>query len=157
MRRAALPVAALALLAAFGATEAQAQNRGRVGVLSCSVSGGIGLIVTSQKTTLCTFNPRRGRPERYVGVIRRFGLDIGATRRGILTWAVFSRGSVAPGSLAGSYVGGTAEATAGAGVGANVLVGGSNQSISLQPLSVSGQTGLNLALGVADFELRRAR
>ncbi|EIM25917.1 DUF992 domain-containing protein [Microvirga lotononidis] len=157
MRRAALPVAALALLAALGATEAQAQNRGRVGVLSCSVSGGIGLIVTSQKTTLCTFNPRRGRPERYVGVIRRFGLDIGATRRGILTWAVFSRGSVAPGSLAGSYVGGAAEATAGAGVGANVLVGGSNQSISLQPLSVSGQTGLNLALGVAGFELRPAR
>lgn len=157
MRRAALPVAALAILAAFGASEAQAQNRGRVGVLSCSVSGGIGLIVTSQKTTLCTFTPRRGRPERYVGAIRRFGLDIGATRSGILTWAVFSRGSVAPGSLAGSYVGGTAEATAGAGVGANVLVGGSNRSISLQPLSVSGQTGFNLALGVADFELRRAR
>ncbi|MGO4525754.1 DUF992 domain-containing protein [Microvirga sp. 2MCAF35] len=157
MRRAVLSVAALAALAAFGATEAQAQNRGRVGVLSCSVSGGIGLIVTSQKTTLCTFNPRRGRPERYVGAIRRFGLDIGATRRGILTWAVFSRGSVAPGSLAGSYVGGTAEATAGAGVGANVLVGGSNRSISLQPLSVSGQTGLNFALGVADFELRPAR
>jgi hypothetical protein len=157
MRRAALPVAALAVLASLGITEAQAQNRGRVGVLSCSVSGGIGLIVTPQKTTLCTFNPRRGPNERYVGAIRRFGLDIGATRGGILTWAVFARGSVAPGSLADSYVGDTAEATAGAGVGANVLVGGSNRSVSLQPLSVSGQTGLNLALGVADFELRRAR
>ncbi|MBO1903629.1 DUF992 domain-containing protein [Microvirga sp. 3-52] len=157
MRRAALAVAAFSLLASLGATEAQAQNRGRVGVLSCSVSGGIGLIVTSQKTTLCTFNPRRGPNERYVGSIRRFGLDIGATRGGILTWAVFSRGSVAPGSLAGSYVGGGAEATAGAGVGANVLVGGSNRSISLQPVSVGGQTGLNFALGVADFELRRAR
>jgi hypothetical protein len=157
MRRAVLSVAALAVLA-FAATKAvQAQNRGRVGVLSCSVSGGIGLIVTSQKTTLCTFNPRRGPNEAYVGVIRRFGLDIGATRGGILTWAVFSRGSVAPGSLAGSYVGGAAEATAGAGVGANVLVGGSNRSISLQPLSVGGQTGFNFALGVADFELRRAR
>ena len=62
-----LPLPLLALLAALGATEAQAQNRGRVGVLSCSVSGGIGLIVTSQKTTLCTFNPRRGPNERYVG------------------------------------------------------------------------------------------
>jgi hypothetical protein len=157
MRRVALPVAAIACLTALGATEAQAQNRGRVGVLSCSVSGGIGLIVTSQRTTLCTFNPRRGPNERYVGSIRRFGLDIGATRGGILTWAVYSRGSVAPGSLAGSYVGGAAEATAGAGVGANVLVGGSNRSISLQPVSVSGQTGFNFALGVADFELRRAR
>ncbi len=157
MRRAVLSVAALAVLAAFGVTEAQAQNRGRVGVLSCAVSGGIGLIVTSQKTTLCTFKPRRGPSETYVGVIRRFGLDIGATQRGILTWAVLSRGSVAPGSLAGSYVGGAAEATAGAGIGANVLVGGSNRSISLQPLSVGGQTGFNFALGVADFELRRAR
>ncbi|QRM30728.1 DUF992 domain-containing protein [Microvirga sp. VF16] len=157
MRRAALPVAALALLASLGAAEAQAQNRGRIGVLSCSVSGGIGLIVTSQKTTLCTFNPRRGPNEPYVGVIRRFGLDIGATRGGILTWVVFSEGSVAPGALAGSYVGGTAEATVGSGVGANVLVGGSNRSISLQPLSVGGQTGFNFALGVADFELRRAR
>jgi hypothetical protein len=157
MRRVALSVAAVALIAALGATDVQAQNRGRVGVLSCAVSGGIGLIVTSQKTTLCTFNPRRGPNEAYVGVIRRFGLDIGATQRGILTWAVFSRGSMAPGSLAGSYVGGAAEATVGPGVGANVLVGGSNRSISLQPLSVSGQTGLNFALGVADFELRRAR
>ena len=157
MRRIALSVAALAAVACLGTPDAQAQNRGRAGVLSCSVSGGIGLIVTSQRTTLCTFNPRRGPNERYVGTIRRFGLDIGATRGGVLTWAVLSRGSVAPGSLAGSYVGGAAEATAGAGIGANVLVGGSNRSISLQPLSVGGQTGVNFALGVADFELRRAR
>jgi hypothetical protein len=90
-------------------------------------------------------------------VIRRFGLDIGATRRGVLSWAVLSEGSVRRGSLAGSYVGASAEATVGAGVGANVLVGGSNRSIALQPLSVSGQTGLNLALGVGDFELRSVR
>jgi Protein of unknown function (DUF992) len=75
----------------------------------------------------------------------------------VLAWAVFSRGSVAPGSLAGSYVGGAAEATVGAGLGANVLVGGSNRSIALQPVSVSGQTGLNFALGVGDLELRAAR
>src|SRR3712207_3534095 len=104
MRRAALSLAAFALAASFGTTGAEAQSRVRAGVLSCSVSGGVGLIVTSQKTTLCTFNPRRGRSERYVGVIRRFGLDVGVTQRGILTWAVFSEGSIAPGSLAGSYV-----------------------------------------------------
>ena len=153
----ATSIAALVLVSTFGATQAQAQNRIRTGVLTCSVSGGVGLILGSQKSTICTFNPRRGPNERYVGVIRRFGLDIGATRRGVITWAVFSQGSVAPGSLAGSYVGGTAEATVGAGLGANVLVGGSNRSIALQPLSVSGQTGLNFALGVGDLELRRAR
>lgn len=157
MRRAVLPVAALAFASLLGIPDAQAQNRTRVGVLTCNVSGGIGLIVTSQKTTACTFRPRRGRIEHYVGAIRKFGLDIGATRRGILTWAVLSGGSLAPGALTGSYVGATAEATIGAGLGANVLVGGSNRSIALQPLSVSGQTGLNLALGVGDFELRAVR
>ena len=86
MRRAALPVAALALIASAGLHEAQAQSRTRVGALTCSVSGGIGLIVTSQKTTVCTFDPRRGRNERYVGVIRRFGLDLGVTGRGVLAW-----------------------------------------------------------------------
>ena len=157
MVRAAFPLAALALLASLGVTEAQAQNRTRAGVLTCNVSGGIGLIVGSQKSTVCTFNPRRGRNERYVGFIRRFGLDVGVTRRGVLAWVVFSGGSVAPGSLAGSYVGGAAEATVGAGLGANVLVGGSNRSVALQPVSVSGQTGLNFALGVGDLELRAAR
>ncbi|MBZ6078142.1 DUF992 domain-containing protein [Microvirga puerhi] len=157
MLRAVTTVAAMALLASIGTTEAQAQNRVRAGVLTCSVAGGIGLIVGSQKATACTFRPRRGAPEHYVGVIRRFGLDIGATQRGVITWAVFSAGRPVRGSLAGNYVGATAEATVGAGLGANVLVGGSNQSIALQPVSVSGQTGLNLALGVGELELRPSR
>ncbi len=157
MLRAALPMALVALVASSSLSKAQAQSRVRAGVLTCNVSGGVGLILTSQKSTACVFNPRRGRNEYYVGVIRRFGLDIGATQQGILTWAVLSEGSVAPGSLAGSYVGATAEATVGAGLGANVLVGGSRRTIALQPLSVSGQTGLNFALGVGDFELRAVR
>jgi hypothetical protein len=64
---------------------------------------------------------------------------------------------VGRGSLAGSYVGASAEATVGAGLGANVLVGGFQRSVALQPVSVSGQTGLNFALGVGDLELRPAR
>lgn len=157
MRRIALPAALFALATLLGPLEAQAQNRVRAGMLTCSVSGGVGLILGSQKSTVCTFNPRRGPNERYVGYIRRFGLDIGATRRGVLSWAVLSEGRVAPGSLAGSYVGASAEATVGAGLGANVLVGGSRRTIALQPVSVSGQTGLNFALGVGDLELRAAR
>lgn len=153
----AASVAALVLVSTLGVTQAQAQNRTRAGVLTCSVSGGVGLILGSQKTTTCTFTPRRGPKERYVGVIRKFGLDIGATARGVITWAVFTQGSLAPGSLAGTYVGGTAEATVVAGLGANVLVGGSNRSVALQPLSVSGQTGLNFAVGIGDLELRAAR
>ncbi len=140
------------------ATPAAAQGKTQIGVLRCNVSGGIGLIVTSQKSMVCRFQPQRGRIERYSGSIRKFGLDIGATKRGVIGWAVFapSRG-LRRGALAGNYVGATGEAAIGAGGGANVLVGGGDRSISLQPLSVSAQVGVNLALGVADLSLRAMR
>lgn len=154
---AAALVAMASLMASLGATGTHAQSRARAGMLTCSVSGGLGLIVTSQRGMACVFEPSRGLAEQYVGVIRRFGLDIGATQQGVIAWAVLSEGSVAPGSLAGSYVGGSAEATVGAGLGANVLVGGSSRQVTLQPVSISGQTGLNLAVGVGDLELRAVR
>jgi hypothetical protein len=156
MFRAALPIAALAIASLLDSSNAQAQSQAQIGVLTCNVSGSLGLILTSQKGTACTFDSQKGYSEHYLGVIRRFGLDIGATSGGVLTWAVFAAGPAVPGVLAGNYVGATAEATVGAGLGANILVGGSNQSIALQPLSVNGQTGLNLALGVGNFELSAA-
>ena len=71
-----------------------------------------------------------------------------------MIWSVFApSGWVSRGALAGIYAGATAEATVGAGLGANVLVGGSDRSIALQPLSVQGQAGLNVAVGVADLIL----
>lgn len=156
MFRTSTALVALALATTIGVAQAQAQSRTRVGMLTCNVSSGIGLIITSQKNTACTFQPRRGFPEHYLGVIRKYGLDIGATSRGSLAWAVFAHGSPLPGSLAGNYVGATAEATVGAGLGTNILVGGSNQSIALQPISVTGQNGLNLAVGVGNFVLQAA-
>jgi hypothetical protein len=98
-----------------------------------------------------------GPREIYVGTISKFGLDIGATSGGQMVWLVYAptRGPFA--GLAGVYSGATAEATVGLGLGANVLVGGSNETIALQPLSMTGQTGLNLAAGVASLELRPAR
>jgi hypothetical protein len=157
MFRAAASIAVLTAIAALGATEASAQSRTRAGVLTCNVAGGVGLILGSQKATSCVFDPRRGPNERYTGVIRKFGLDIGATQRGVIKWAVLSEGNLAPGSLAGNYVGASAEATVGAGLGANALIGGNNRTVALQPLSVSGQTGLNFALGVGNLELRPGR
>ena len=62
----------------------------------------------------------------------------------------------APGTLAGNYVGGTASATVGVGVGANALVGGFNNSIALQPLSIEANRGLNVAAGVAEMTLTLA-
>jgi hypothetical protein len=89
-------------------------------------------------------------------VVRKFGLDLGTTGTQVMQWAVFAPTSdpFGPGALACDYVGATAEATVGVGAGANVLVGGSNQTFTLQPLSVQAQTGLNVALGVTEFQLR---
>lgn len=139
---------------------ADAQNRVRVGVLSCEVAPGVGLIVTSQREMTCQFRPegRRGVRETYAGRITRVGLDVGVTGRGVLAWTVFAATPrVARWQLAGQYVGAGAQATLGVGLGANALVGGSRNSVALQPLSVQAQTGLNLAVGVGSLTLIPAR
>jgi hypothetical protein len=145
------------LLAAAITTPVMAQQPVKVGTLTCNISGGAGMIVTSQKTMACAFAPTKGRKEVYAGTISKFGLDIGATNQGQMIWAVYAPTSRKAGALAGSYAGASAEATVGAGLGANVLAGGSDRTISLQPVSLQGQSGLNLALGVSGLELRAAR
>jgi hypothetical protein len=113
------------------------------------------MIIASKKEVRCSFNPDFAGPrEFYFGSISKFGLDIGATSAGQMIWAVYAPSSHGPGILAGSYAGASAEATAVVGVGANALIGGSNHTVALQPLSITGQTGLSLAAGVASLELR---
>jgi len=148
-----LGVLALGFVTAIGG--AAAQDRVKAGTLVCDVSGGIGLIIASQKQVQCEFNPDLPGPrETYYGTISKFGLDIGATTGGQMVWAVYAPSSRGFGVLAGTYTGATAEATVVVGLGANALIGGSNRTVALQPLSVTGQTGLNLAAGVASLELR---
>ena len=153
-------VLAAAATAAFVATAApalaQAPGGVKVGSLRCEVSGGLGLIITSTKEMECVFISARGRREHYFGKIQKFGLDIGATTRGVLAWDVFAP-TEGPrrGALAGDYAGVAASATAGLGAGANALVGGSDRSFTLQPLSIEVQSGLNLSAGVASLTLRR--
>jgi hypothetical protein len=158
------PLSAFAVLAIVAAvtmpapTMAQAPNRTKVGTLTCDISGGIGLIISSHKDVACMFTPSQPGPrEVYTGSINKFGLDIGATAGGEMIWAVYAPSTRKFGALAGHYGGASGEATVGAGVGANVLIGGSNRTVSLQPLSVQGQVGLNLAVGVAELNLRPAR
>jgi hypothetical protein len=137
---------------------AQSADKTKVGTLTCDISAGIGIIIASKKDVTCMFTPSQPGPrEVYVGSITKFGLDIGATSGGQMVWAVFAPSSRAHGALAGRYIGATAEATVGAGLGANVLVGGSNRTIALQPVSIQGQTGLNVAAGVAGLSLEPAR
>ena len=154
-------IAALAAATALSmpvAAPAWAQSpQVRIGVLSCYVAGGTGFVFGSSKQLDCTLEGE-GRRERYYGVINKFGVDLGATTSSVISWAVLaSTDRVGPGALAGTYGGVSGEATIGVGAGANALLGGSDRSIALQPLSVSTQEGLNLAVGVAALELRSRR
>ncbi|MDJ1159244.1 DUF992 domain-containing protein [Chelatococcus sp. SYSU_G07232] len=139
------------------AQPARTQDTTQVGTLTCNISGGPGFIITSSKALDCQFRDRKGTRDFYVGTIRKFGLDIGATAKGRMVWAVFAPSkAIGRGALAGEYVGAAGEATVVGGVGANVLLGGSQNTFSLQPISVQGQTGLNLAVDVASMQLEPA-
>jgi Protein of unknown function (DUF992) len=148
---------AVAIAALAAIPTSRAQSRVEVGMLTCTASSSTGFIVGSTRDIRCRFN-REGRDEFYRGTINRFGLDIGVTETAQIAWAVLAPTSrLPPRSLAGSYGGVSAEATVGAGVGANALIGGSEKSIVLQPLSVQAQEGLNIAAGVASLTLHPAR
>jgi hypothetical protein len=149
-----------AALIALGlaASPALAASKGvKIGVLTCDVAGGVGMIIGSSKAVDCSFEGTIGTRERYKGSIDKLGIDIGVTGKGVMAWAVFAPGKLKAGALAGHYAGASAEATVAVGLGANVLVGGSDKSIALQPLSIQAQTGLNLAAGVASLRLKKAK
>ena len=149
---------ATATIAATLTVPADAQPaRVQIGTLACSVSAGVGLIVASQRNVSCNFQPENGPPEAYTGTMTIVGLDVGFTTGSAIIWGVFAGTNRYVGMLTGTYAGGTAQATVGAGVGANALVGGSNNSVALQPLSIQGQVGLNAAAGIGALELRYAR
>ena len=156
LRLATIVAAAVGLASAF-ATPAAAQGGVNVGNLTCNVSSGWGFVFGSSRALNCTFAGAGGRYEYYVGNIMKFGVDIGYTQGGVLIWTVIApAANLVPGSLAGSYAGGTASATVGVGVGAHALVGGSNNTIALQPLSLEGNSGLNVAAGIGAIQLTPA-
>ncbi len=145
-------IAGLAAALMLAAPSAQAQNAIEIGVLKCVVAGGVGFIFGSSKALDCVFEQANNQ-ERYSGKISKFGIDIGVTGKSYIAWAVFApRTNLNPGALTGTYGGASAEATAGVGVGANALLG-ANNSITLQPVSVQAQSGLNVAAGIASISL----
>lgn len=152
---AAAAVAALAMVA--GPVNAQSR-RVEVGQLTCSISAGVGLIIGSQRNVNCIFKGAPGDPEEaYTGTMTRIGIDIGVTAGGVMLWTVFADTNRYAGMLAGSYGGATAEVSVAAGLGANVLVGGSHRTVALQPVSLQGQVGLNIAAGIGELQLRAVR
>lgn|SRR5690242_3098466 len=149
---------ATAMLVGTGSAASAGPAGIRIGTLSCHVSSGFGYIVGSSRRVNCDFQPADyPEGEHYVGHISKFGMDIGYTGGGRMVWAVFAPSSdMDPGALQGDYVGATASATVGVGVGAHALVGGFDKSIALQPLSIEGNTGLNVAAGVGQLTLHEA-
>lgn len=152
-------------LAAFGAaaaftviaaTSAGAQATIQAGQLVCQGKGGIGLIIASQKSFTCRFKPSGGRrAQDYSASVTNIGIDLGGTGNTTLAWTVLATtNKITPAMLAGNYVGAGADASVGVGGGANLLVGGSNNSISLQPLSGQVQSGINIAAGIKGLALR---
>jgi hypothetical protein len=144
-----------ALLIPTSALSQQPPPGVQVGMLTCNLAPGVGLIVVESQRMSCRFVPNGSYPPQvYDGVMNTVGLELGVTAAGVLAWGVFAPSQGTPiGSLAGEYVGASGSASLGVGVGANVLFGGSNRTIALQPLSVEGQAGVNVSLGVSGLTL----
>jgi len=155
-----LRLGTLALVAML-AVPAAAQPRFpwlQIGMLNCRLNPSIGFIIAGHQSMECRFTPNEpGPPQAYDGAINTLGLDIGVTAGGALAWAVFARTVGMPaGALAGEYVGVSGDIDIGIGGGSNILIGGSGRTFALQPLSVEGSVGLNVALGVSALKLRPA-
>jgi hypothetical protein len=150
-----LAVPAILAASAFVFTlPANAQSGVKVGTLTCNVDSGWGFVFGSSKGVRCSFTNGSGPASHYSGAISKFGVDIGYSQSAVMVWGVIApTTSMAPGALAGDYGGVTASATVGVGAGANVLIGGFNKSFTLQPVSIEGNTGLNVAGGIAGLSL----
>jgi hypothetical protein len=152
-------VAGALLLALSAAAHAQQPiQRVQVGVLECRGGSSVGFIVGSVTNLGCVLRADGMPEDRYVATIRKVGVDLGITQESALAWGVFAPSArLGPGDLSGNYVGAQGSATLGVGAGGNVLIGGSENSIALQPLSVQGQVGLSVAAGLESLELRPGR
>ena len=150
----------IALVALAASAEAQEKKGVKVGTLNCHEASGWGLVFSSSHSLRCVFSgPEKGaKPVHFAGEIKKYGIDIGYQANAVILWAVASTSDkFTPGDIAGKYVGATAEVAWAAGLGANVLVGGSKNGIALQPISIEGLNGANLAAGLSEIELKAAK
>ncbi|QDW37970.1 DUF992 domain-containing protein [Bradyrhizobium sp. KBS0727] len=145
-----------ALVALTGPASAQSPSWTQTGMLSCKLNPSIGFIIVGHQSMECRFVPSMpGPPQLYEGALNTVGIDIGIIGGGALAWGVLAPTAGVPaGALAGTYVGASGDVALGLGVGANVLVGGSNRSFALQPVSVEGSVALDVTLGLSALQLR---
>ena len=149
------------LVGLAGLAQAGEEKKGvRVGTLRCHEASGWGFVFGSSHDLKCVFSglAKGEKPVRFTGKIKKFGVDIGYQSNAVILWAVASTSEkLTPGEMPGTYVGVTADAAWAGGLGANVLVGGSKKGYALQPVSVEGLTGANVAAGVLEVELKPAK
>ena len=152
-------LAATLLVASSAVAKAQQpMQRVQVGILECRGGASVGFVVGSVTNLGCVLRAEGLPEDRYIATIRKVGLDLGITQESALAWGVFAPvARLGPGDLSGNYAGVQGSAAIGVGVGGNVLIGGSNNTIALQPLSLQGQVGLSVAAGLESLELRPGR
>lgn len=157
MRLPTLLGVALTTLMLFASANAQQPQQTQIGVLECEGGQNVGFVVGSVTTLQCVFQGEGRRPEPYLATVHRFGVDLGFTQQTKFAWAAYGpTHEIGRGGLAGRYGGVGANASVGVGFGGNFLLGGNGNAYVLQPVSLQGQTGLNVAAGVADIELQPA-
>jgi len=130
--------------------------RAQIGMLSCDIPKrlnytGIGI---SKLRFNCTFSPQMGESEQYEGTLTSIGVKVGVTAKSVMKWAVVAptllRGG---GALEGKYLGITVDTPMG---GISFLLGGSNKTISLQPVAVQtpASVNVNIAASIGGIDLR---
>jgi uncharacterized protein DUF992 len=156
----AIPLIIVFAIAGLDPSDVQAQAPGQnwtqSGLLRCKINPSIGFVIFGHQSMECRFVPSRPEPPQiYDGALNTVGIDIGVIGAGGLAWAVLAPTSGVPaGALAGEYLGASGDVALGPGIGANVLVGGSQRSFALQPVSIEGSVALDVTLGLSALKLR---
>lgn len=153
-RRLLALVASLAAIFTLGSTAAEARFE-RVGTLECKVAPNVSFVVGSHRTAGCIFYALNRREiHRYRANLTRIGVDLNISQGGTLVWAVHAHNKrLYRGDLRGTYTGASGNIALGLGVGGNVLLGGSHNTIALQPLSGEGNVGVGISLGIGEITL----
>lgn len=154
---------AIALVVLASTAPASADNQGgiKIGILNCTeVPGtGVNLLIYSSTEVECVLRSPEGT-EKYTGKTGiALGVDLEWSASKAISYAVFGVTNdvrVGNHALAGKYVGVKASATAGVGIGAQVLVGAGPKSITLQPLALEVGSGFGAAAGLAYLSLEPA-
>ena len=124
-----------------------------LGVLSCKsvVGSRLNLVIRSTVDVKCEMKYSGGEVERYKGETGiALGLDLSFKDNEEIAFTVISASEVKVGSypVTGKYIGAKATVSAGIGLGAAALIGGSNDNFGLNPLALETNQGVGVAADI---------